>query len=295
MKGLITGGGLGTRMGLSTKATNKHLLPVYDVPMVMNALKYLLRAGIQDVLIVSSPGQLWHFGEVLGDGSQLEGEYGHPVRIKYQRQESSTGGIGDVIRLAEEFCTVRDVNGIVVAKDSVAVALGDNVFSDEHIFVEAVKGFKGGGMGFAKVIPEAFLFQGSDEKGWNSRFGMISRKGDMVTAISEKPAATRGVEGKLQLASEFSKNEVLVGAYIFDGTVFDRIRKLKPSPRGQYEVTEILDSYRVESKLRVTEVKGWWSDCGNPDTLLLTSILCYEKKGNSLAELYSKVEMLLKE
>ncbi|MBI4448821.1 NTP transferase domain-containing protein [Candidatus Woesearchaeota archaeon] len=295
MRGLITAGGLGTRMGLSTKATNKHLLPVYDVPMIMNSLRYLLRAGLQDVLIVSNPHQLWHFGEVLGDVSALEAEFGHSVRIHYKKQENPTGGIGEVIKLAEEFCTIRDKRGQVIGKDDITVVLGDNVFKDSDLLVDAAKGFNGGAVVFAKVIPEALLFQGNDEQGYTSRFGMISRKGDIVVKIEEKPRATKGPDGKLRLSPEFENHEVLVGAYIFDSTCFDRIKTMKPSLRGQLEVTAIMQSYLDQGQLRVSSVQGWWSDCGNPDTLLLASMLQYHMKGMSLDALYERVQEILKE
>ena len=308
MRGLITAGGKGTRFGL--KATNKHLAPVYGKAMVHNALGYLLRAGIEDVCIVTSPHQVGAFIEELGTGENIEEKYGHPVRLHYATQDNPLGGIADAIYQGKEFATMRNVDNNEIWVHDLAVVLGDNIFEDGDFLVDAVKNFSGGAVAFYTRPSYDVLFEGSDEKGWKGRFGMIQRNGEEIISIQEKPSATKGSGGQLQLPPEYQAGEVLVGAYIFGRarhfsrynvlsnappkTVFERIKTQKPSSRGQLEVTDLLLSYLADGALRVApEVKGWWCDCGNPDTWLLSSLGLCVKNGKSLVEIFARAKKIL--
>lgn len=302
MRGLITAGGKGTRFGL--KATNKHLAPVYGPAMVQNALSYILNAGIEDVCIVTSSHQVGAFIEELGKGENLEEKYGHQVRLHYATQANPLGGIADVIYQGKEFATLRDEKNNTVGVHDLAVVLGDNIFEDDYFLVDAVKNFKEGATAFYTKPSHDIIFEGSDETGWQGRFGMIQRDGERILSIKEKPPATKDLDGKISLPSEYSTGEVLVGAYIFgkhrniDGsikTVFDRIKTLKPSLRSQLEVTDLLLTYLADGKLIVApEVQGWWCDCGNPDTWLLSSIGLAVKHGKSFDDLFEQAKKMLR-
>jgi len=320
MRGLITAGGKGTRFGL--KATNKHLAPVYGPAMIQNALSYLLNVGIEDVCIVTSPNQVGAFHEELGKGDSFEGKCGHPVRLHYATQENPLGGIADVIYQGEEFATIRDKENKIVGVHDLVVVLGDNIFKDDYFLVGGIKNFKEGAVAFCTRPSHDVLFEYNESrKSWQGRFGMLQREGDKVIKIEEKPLATKDSDSILHLPKEFVAGEVLVGAYIFGTThykiissilppvhwpthreelstktVFDRIRELKPSPRGQLEVTDLLLSYLKDDALSVApEVKGWWCDCGNPETWMLSSLGLYAKKHgrDAVKQLYAQLEKML--
>ena len=232
MKGIILAGGRGTRLLPLTKITNKHLLPVYDKPMVMFPLEKLLNAGIREIMIISGPEHSGHFLRLLGSGK----DFG--VRFTYEVQDEA-GGIAQALGLAEDFA----------AGESVTVILGDNIFEDE--FAAAIKNFSGGGHIFLKEVPDA------------QRFGVAEVKGERVVGIVEKPKKPK-------------TNLAVTGLYLYDASVFDFIKTLKPSGRGELEITDVNNHYIKKGKMQWTKVQGFWSDAGTFDSLLRASNLVKE-------------------
>lgn len=230
-KGVILAGGLGTRLAPLTRITNKHLLPVYNKPMILYPMETLKQSGIHDIMIVCGREHAGHFMNFLGSGK----EYG--VNLSYALQDKNNGGIADALQSTEDF--VKD--------DNVAVILGDNIF--EKDFKKEVKNFKGGAMSFFKEMRNP------------TRFGVpvFDRSGKRVVAIEEKPK-----EPKSELAQ--------TGFYLFDSTVFSIIKTLKPSARGELEITDVNNGYIKKKKLNFAIVEGEWSDAGTFDSLLSVSI-----------------------
>jgi glucose-1-phosphate thymidylyltransferase len=229
MKGVILAGGLGTRLFPLTRATNKHLLPVYDRCMVQYPIETLLRAGIKDLMIVTGGPHAGHFLPVLGNGKKL----GIP-HLEYAYQEGE-GGIADALRLCEDFADGGPL----------FVALGDNITNAD--FSKEVKNFKGGAHIFlAKVKnPQAYGVVEFDAR---------SRR--HIRALHEKPRRP---------PSQF----VVTGFYIYDETVFDFIRRLKPSARGELEITDVNNHYLGEGRLAYSKIKGFWCDAGENHDFLL--------------------------
>lgn len=229
MKGIILAGGSGSRMHPLTKVTNKHLLPVYDRPMICYPLKKLIDAGITEIMIVSGRGHAGHFLELLGSGA----EYG--VHITYEIQEAA-GGIAQALGLAESWA----------GDESVAVVLGDNIFQDT--IKEDAAAFSGGAKIFLKPVPDPH------------RFGVAEVQGERVIGIEEKPE-----EPKSDLA--------VTGLYMYDNHVFEIIKTLKPSGRGELEITDVNNEYVRQGKMSHTVLTGHWSDAGTFDSLLRASLL----------------------
>lgn len=225
MKGVILAGGLGTRLYPLTYATNKHLLPVYDKPMIFYPVRTLVNAGVKEVLVVTGGPFAGHFMRVLKNGQELG-----LAHLEYAFQETE-GGIADALRLAEDFAD----------GDSICVILGDNC-TDADIGSDVKKFMKG-----AKV----FLKKVADPQ----RFGVpVFTKDNEIKKIEEKPKKPKS-------------NYAVTGLYIYDNTVFDKIRKIKPSARGELEVTDLNNLYLKEGKLAWTQLKGFWSDAGTFDSL----------------------------
>jgi glucose-1-phosphate thymidylyltransferase len=224
MKGIILAGGTGSRLYPLTKVTNKHLLPVYDRPMIFYPLQTLLDAGINEIMIVSGKGHAGHFLELLGSGS----DWG--ARFTYEIQDEA-GGIAQALGLAEDFADDEDV----------AVVLGDNIFQDD--VSEAVQAFKVGGHIFLKKVEDAH------------RFGVAQIEGDGVISIEEKPE-----EPKSDLA--------VTGLYLYDNEVFKVIRRLKPSGRGELEITDVNNEYIRLGEMSYSLLDGYWSDAGTFESLL---------------------------
>ena len=229
MKGVILAGGFGTRLGLLTRVTNKHLLPVYDRPMILYPLQKLLNAGIKDILIVSGPEHSGHFLRLLGSGREFK------ARFTYELQDEA-GGIAQAVGLAEEFADGGNI----------AVVLGDNIFEDD--FTKDIKSFKHGAKVFLKETSEA------------RRFGVAELKGSKVVSIEEKPR-----KPKSRLA--------ITGFYLYDSGIFGIVKKLKPSSRGELEITDALKKYMNDGMLEYSILKGFWTDAGTYDSLLRASIL----------------------
>lgn len=227
MKGVILAGGTGTRLMPLTKVTNKHLLPVYDKPMIYYPLQKLIDAGIKDIMLVSGKGHAGHFLELLGSGK----DFG--VTLSYAVQETA-GGIAQALALAEEFADT----------ESICVILGDNIFEDKF----DVSDFTDGARIYLKNVANP------------ERFGVATIKDGCVVAITEKPKKP-------------ASNYAVTGFYVYDNTVFDRIKKLKPSGRGELEITQVNDEYVKEGRMDTRYVKGFWSDAGTFESLFMASEL----------------------
>jgi len=229
MKGVILAGGTGSRMYPLTKVTNKHLLPVYDKPMIFYPLQTLVNAGIREIMIVSGRGHAGHFLELLGSGI----EFG--VQLTYEIQEKA-GGIAEALGLAESWAD----------EDPVAVILGDNIFQDS-IQSDATS-FQKGAKIFLKDVPDA------------QRFGVAEINGDRVISIEEKPKKPKS-------------RYAVTGLYLYDSDVFSVIRTLKPSGRGELEITDVNNAYIERGEMQFSFLKGFWSDAGTFDSLLRASLL----------------------
>jgi len=238
MKGIILAGGTGSRMYPLTKVTNKHLLPVYDKPMIYYPMGTLINAGIKDIMIVSGKGHAGHFLELLGSGVD------HGVHFTYEIQEKA-GGIAQALSLAEDF----------VDRDNVTVILGDNIFQDN--IKEDVKNFNNGAKIFLKEVPDAH------------RFGVAELWGDKVIDIQEKPKAPK-------------TNFAVSGLYIYDSDVFDAIKTLKPSGRGELEITDVNNYYVNKGAMEYRVLEGYWSDAGTFESLLRIAITVKQHREKDL-------------
>lgn len=236
MKGVVLAGGLGTRLYPLTHVSNKHLLPVYDKPMIFYPIETLVRAGITDIMIVTSGPHVGHFLGVLKNGKELGVRH-----LEYAYQEKADGGIADALSLAEDFAD----------EDSLAVILGDNT-TDADIS-EAVNNFKKGAMVFLKKVSDP------------SRFGVPVFEGEKIVKIEEKPKEPQ---------SEFA----VTGLYIYDSKVFEYIKKINPSGRGELEITDVNNKYIEEGGLDWAELRGHWSDAGTFDSLFQAGSYWAEKK-----------------
>lgn len=247
MKGVILAGGKGTRLYPLTHATNKHLLPIYDQPMIYYPIQTLVNAGITNIMIVAGDIHAGQFINVLKNGKELGVEH-----LEYAYQEGGSKGISDAISYAQDFAD----------EDSIAVILGDNT-TDEDITKE-VKNFTDGALVYLKKVPDP------------ERFGnpvFDSADPTIIKEIIEKPNKP---------ASPYS----VTGLYLYDNTVFDKIKALKPSSRGELEVTDLNNAYIKEGKLKWAELNGFWSDAGTFHSLYRSSRYWAKKK---LGEQYKDV------
>lgn len=238
MKGVILAGGLGTRLYPLTKITNKHLLPIYDRPMIYYPLQTLIEAGIQDILIVTGGNNAGDFLRLLGNGREFGLKH-----LNYTYQEGE-GGIAEALGLAEYF-----IDG-----DQVVVILGDNIF--EKSIKNAVDRFRQQGDG-AKIL----LKEVSDP--W--RFGVAELDGDKVIGIEEKPKKPK-------------TNLIVTGIYMYDSDVFEIIKTLEPSNRGELEITDVNNRYIQKKKMTYEILDGWWTDAGTFESLFRANSLIAEKK-----------------
>ncbi|MEZ5965821.1 MAG: sugar phosphate nucleotidyltransferase [Planctomycetota bacterium] len=242
MKGVVLAGGLGTRLYPLTKVTNKHLLPVYDKPMVYYPIQCLVNAGITDIMIVTGGNSAGHFLQLLGNGA----EFGlKDLAYTYQQGE---GGIADALKLAEHF----------IEGDKVCVVLGDNII--EGNIKKAVDDFKRQEQG-AKIM----LKEVDDPE----RFGVATLQDGKVAKIVEKPKHPE-------------TNLAVIGIYMFDGQVWEIIRALRPSERGEFEITDVNNAYIQRGQLTADVLKGWWTDAGTFDSLHRASNLVAEGGANRM-------------
>ncbi|MFA5387089.1 MAG: sugar phosphate nucleotidyltransferase [Candidatus Paceibacterota bacterium] len=225
MKGIILAGGNGTRLRPLTLITNKHLLPVYNKPMVLYPLETLKKCGVNEIMVVCGQEHGGHFINFLGSGKELG------VKFSYAIQKGS-GGIADALHLAEDFA----------AGEKVAVILGDNIFEED--FSKEIEEFKNesGAKVFVKKVDNP------------QRFGVAEIHGGRIVNIVEKP-------------SQPKSNFATTGFYLYDGDVFDKIKKLKPSGRGELEITDVHNMYVQEGKLTYGLVRKFWSDAGTLNSL----------------------------
>lgn len=238
MKGVILAGGLGTRLYPLTHATNKHLLPVFDQPMIYYPIKTLLDSGIEEILVVTGGPHSGDFIRVLQNGKSFGIKH-----LEYTYQEKSDGGISDALSLAEDFAD----NG------PVTVILGDNT-TDADVSKE-IKSFKEGALIFLKEVSDP------------ERFGVpVFSKDGKIEKIEEKPEKPKS-------------NYAVTGLYVYDNKVFDYIKTLKPSARGQLEVTDLNNVYIKNGKMKWALLKGFWSDAGTPESLFRTNLYWARKKG----------------
>jgi glucose-1-phosphate thymidylyltransferase len=227
MKGVVLAGGLGTRMYPLTKVTNKHLLPVYDKPMIYYPIQALVNAGIDEILIVTGGTSAGDFLRLLGNGKEFGLRH-----LNYAYQEGE-GGIAAALSLAEYFAD----------RDKLVVILGDNII--EGNIREAVASFRAqpeGARILLKEVPDP------------QRFGVPTFEGERIVRIDEKPPAP---------ASQFA----VIGIYMYDHRVFDFIKTLKPSERGELEITDVNNFYLREGKIGWDILAGWWTDAGTFDSL----------------------------
>lgn len=225
MKGVIVAGGLGTRLYPLTYATNKHLLPVFDKPMIFYPIQTLVDAGIKEILVVVGGPHAGDFIKVLKNGKELGVKH-----LEYAYQENE-GGIADAIRLAEDFSD----------KGPICVILGDNCTNAK--IGKIVKNFTGGSLIFLKKVKNP------------QRFGVpVFDKNKKIVKIEEKPAKPK---------SAFA----VTGLYLYDNSVFSKIQKLKPSRRGELEITDVNNMFLKEGKLDWVELTGFWSDAGTFESL----------------------------
>jgi glucose-1-phosphate thymidylyltransferase len=243
MKGVVLAGGTGSRLFPLTKITNKHLLPVYNQPMIYYPIQTLVNAGIRDILLVTGGQRAGDFLRLLGNGREFGLKH-----INYTYQEGE-GGIADALSLAEHFADGGEL----------CVVLGDNLI--EFNICQAVESYcrQGGG---AKIM----LKQVADPQ----RFGVPELRDGKIVAIEEKPKIPK---------SPYA----VIGVYFYDATVFDKIKALSPSARGELEITDVNNMYLREGALTYDILEGWWTDAGTFDSLLRASNLVASTGANKLS------------
>lgn len=242
MKGVVLAGGLGTRLHPLTKITNKHLLPVYNKPMILYPVECLARAGIKDVLVVTGGNDPGHFLKLLGNGTEFGLNH-----INYAYQEGN-GGIADALSLAESHADGGPI----------CVVLGDNIVEKSIKF--AVDDYRSQGSG-AKIL----LKEVPDPE----RFGVPVLDGDRVVRIEEKPANP-------------TSNYAVIGIYLYDSQVFEFIKTLTPSQRGELEITDVNNLYINQGQMSWSVLDGWWTDAGTFDSLLKASNLVSQGGANKV-------------
>ena len=234
MKGIVLAGGLGTRLFPLTKITNKHLLPVYNRPMIYYPIQTLVNAGINEILIVTGGNNAGDFLKLLGNGNEVGLKH-----IDYTYQEGE-GGIAAALSLAEYFAE----------DDLICVILGDNVY--EHGVRDSAQDFMRRGRGAKIHLKKVDNPQ---------RFGVPVIDGKRILKIEEKPKHPQS-------------NYAVTGLYMYDSSVFDIIKTLKPSGRGELEITDVNNAYIERNDMTYAIIEGWWSDAGGSfDSLLRTNIL----------------------
>lgn len=235
MKGVVLAGGTGSRLMPLTRVTNKHLLPIYNKPMIMFPLQTLIDAGIKEIMIVSGKGHAGHFLELLGSGEEIG------INLSYAVQERADG-IAGALKLTKRF-----ING-----DNVVVILGDNIFEDEFDFSK----FREGAKVHLKKVSEKDA----------ERFGVAELdKDSRIIDIIEKPI-------------KFVSSYAVTGLYLYDYNVFDIVKELKPSGRGELEITDVNNAYIKERKMDYEMVRGFWSDAGQFESLYRASVFAREKE-----------------
>jgi len=241
MKGVILAGGLGSRLRPLTKVTNKHLLPIYDKPMIYYPIETLVKAGIRDIMIVTGGNSAGDFLRLLGNGS----DFG--LKDIYYTYQEGEGGIADALKLCEHFAE----------GSSIAVILGDNILQDDiSPYVRAFEAQKSGARILLKHVEDP------------ERFGVPELDGDRIVRIEEKPANPK---------SDYA----VTGIYMYDSRVFDFCRDLKPSSRGELEITDVNNAYIEAGDMYYDVLKGWWTDAGQFESLYRATQLVAGERGIS--------------
>lgn len=239
MKGVVLAGGLGTRLLPLTRVTNKHLLPVYNKPMIFYPIHTLVEGGINDIMLVTGGNSAGDFLRLLGNGEDFGLKQLH---YTYQKTE---GGIADALALARNF----------VGDDKVVVILGDNFIQGSiRKAVEAFEQQAEGAKIFLKEVPNP------------KEFGVAVVKDGHVTEIIEKPVHP-------------PTNNAVIGIYMYDSRVFDICTTLKPSARGELEITDVNNDYIRRGVMTYEYLEGWWADCGSFDALLRSNLLVAREHG----------------
>ncbi|GAC1387825.1 MAG: sugar phosphate nucleotidyltransferase [Vulcanimicrobiaceae bacterium] len=238
MKGIILAGGLGTRMRPLTKITNKHLLPIYDKPMIYYPLETLVQAGIKDIMIVTGGNSAGDFLRLLGNGK----DFG--LKDIYYTYQEGEGGIADALKLCEHFAEGQRT----------VVILGDNIIQDD--ITPYVKKFEEQDSGARILLKEV-----ADPE----RFGVPELDGTKIVGIEEKPKKPKS-------------NYAVTGIYMYDRRVFDFAKRLKPSARGELEITDVNNAYIKEGDLHYDILQGWWTDAGQFESLHLASNLVAQER-----------------
>jgi glucose-1-phosphate thymidylyltransferase len=240
MKGVILAGGLGSRLHPLTKITNKHLLPIHDQPMIYYPIQTLINAGIDDIMIVTGGNSAGDFLKLLGNGKDFGLKH-----LNYTYQEGE-GGIADALSLVEHFAD----------DDPICVVLGDNII--EKNIRSAADEYRSQGGGAKIILKEVHDPQ---------RFGVPELDGSKVVSIDEKPSEPRS-------------NFAVIGVYFYDNSVFDVIKTLVPSDRGELEITDVNNHYIEQGTMSWNELDGWWTDAGTFESLLRASNLVAETGAN---------------
>jgi len=237
MRGIVLAGGLGTRLHPLTKVTNKHLLPIWDKPMVYYPIQTLVRAGIRDILLVTGGNNAGDFLCLLGNGKDFGLSH-----IDYVYQEGN-GGIAEALGLARYYAE----------GEPVVVILGDNIIEDDVTpFVEKFRRQERGARILLKEVDDP------------ERFGVAEVVGDRVVGIEEKPKHPKS-------------RYAVTGIYMYDPRVFEIIPTLKPSGRGELEITDVNNAYIAAGAMGFDYLKGWWTDAGTFESLYRANRLVAEK------------------
>lgn len=238
MKGVVLAGGTGSRLYPLTKITNKHLLPIYDKPMIYYPIQTLVDAGISEILIVTGGRNSGDFLRLLANGKEFGLKH-----INYTYQEGE-GGIAEALALAEHFAE----------GDKVCVVLGDNII--EGSIHDAVQAFEKQGRGARILLKEVHDAE---------RFGVAEMDSNRIVGIEEKPKKPKS-------------NYAVTGLYMYDETVFEKTKKLVPSQRGELEITDVNNAYIQEGTMSFSFLEGWWTDAGTFESLLRATNLVYETR-----------------
>ncbi len=241
MKGVVLAGGTGSRLFPLTKVTNKHLIPIYDRPMIYYPIQTMVDAGINEILVVTGGRNSGDFMRLLGNGK----DFGLK-RLNYAYQDGE-GGIADALSLAEHFAD----------GDKICVILGDNIIEkDIRKAADSFRAQPKGAKILLKEVPDA------------ERFGVAEMKGDKIVGIEEKPVRPKS-------------NMAVTGIYMYDGTVFDKVNKLVPSDRNELEITDVNNFYIHEGTMTWDVLDGWWTDAGTFESLLRAANLVAQSKAKA--------------
>ena len=228
VKGIVLAGGLGSRLYPLTSVTNKHLLPVWDKPMVYYPIQTLVEGGVKDVMVVTGGNNAGDFLRLLGNGKEVGLNH---IEYAYQKGE---GGIADALRLAEEFAD----------GDKIVVILGDNIIEKSiKTYVDKFRKQKNGARVLIKKVPDP------------ERFGVVEFRNDIISKIVEKPKNPKS-------------SYAVTGIYMYDNKVFDIIKSLKPSKRKEFEITDVNNAYIKSKQLQYDKLPGYWTDSGTFESLL---------------------------